>query len=123
MKSRKAMPNEGNNLLPMDIIKIFMNKNGTWEWFVYKIEESGRLYAIVFSPYTPNGEIGSVFQKELDDIGVLELELTKSIPPTGFHWEDQTLKIVEITEDSKIKSKNMNMGEFHNFLSNQLGED
>ncbi len=40
MKSRKAIPNKGNNLLPMEIINIYMSKDGRWEWFVYKKERS-----------------------------------------------------------------------------------
>ena len=109
MRSRKAIPNEGNSLLPMDIIEIFMNDNGTWEWFVYKKEKSGRLYAIVFSPNTPDGEIGSVFKEELVKIGVIKLELSESLPPSGFHWEE-IFTVVDITEN-EITTKDKGMGE------------
>ncbi len=122
MKSRKAIPNEGNNLLPIDIIEIFMNKNGTWEWFVYKKEESGRLYAIVFSPNTPNGEIGSVWKKELIEIGVIKVKLEESIPPNGFHWEKKKDLTVMDIDQSGIIIKDMGMGEFRNFLKEKLGE-
>ncbi len=122
MKSRKAIPNKGNNLLPMDIIEIFMSKNGAWEWFVYKKEESGRLYAIVFSPNTPDGEIGSVWNGELNEIGVIELTLEESMPPNGFHWDlPKTLTVVDVDENH-ITTSNMGMGEFHDFLKERLGE-
>ena len=72
----------------MDIIEIYMTPTGSWEWFVYKKDESGRLMVIAFSPICPDGDIGSVMKQELDEIGAVQLDLEESLPPTGFHWEE-----------------------------------
>lgn len=95
MKNRKAIPNEGNSLLPMNIIDIYMSKNGAFEWFVYGKDKSGRLNVIVFSPTTPDGEIGSVMKQELDGIGAIQLGLDESLPPFGFHWEEPEPSVEE----------------------------
>lgn len=103
MKSRKAIPNAGNSLLPMDIIDIYMSKNGAFEWFVYKKDKSGRLWVIVFSPTTPNGEMGTVMQHELDSVGAMQLTLTESLPPVGFHWERPTPSVEEQIDNSEYQ--------------------
>lgn len=72
----------------MDIVDIYMSPTGAWEWFVYKKDKSGRLMVIAYSPMTPDGEIGSVMMSELKSIAAIRLELSESLPPSGFHWEE-----------------------------------
>jgi len=75
--------------LSLDVIQIWMTKDGGWEWFVYRTEPSGndvRLYALVFSPHLPNGEFGTVWLSEVENF--IKLELEESLPPTGYSWKN-----------------------------------
>lgn len=77
-----------NHNTEIDVIDIWMSKNGAWEWFIYKKEPCGRCMAIVYSPTTPNGEFGSVMIQELKEISAIQLKLSESLPASNFKWKE-----------------------------------
>lgn len=84
---RKAIPHNKDNYA-IEIIEVWISDDGTWEWFVLEKQQSGVLRVLVYSPYVPNGEFGTVYQKELESVGsITKMELSDSLPPTNYDWE------------------------------------
>lgn len=100
---RRAIPHCAEYSV-IDIFKIYMTKDGSWEWFIYGSDGQGILRCLTYSPTTPAGEFGTVYTHELKDNPVIiQVSLPESLPPVGYKWDEKGVRKVARRTTSEVR--------------------